>query len=80
MNLGYILKVKPAGFADGLDIGSERQIKDSCKNFECSQVIGNFETGTLAEESGLGWGQESRVQFHDISIAEDIQLQMIRRN
>lgn len=48
LNLGYVLKAKPAGFADKLDIGSERQIKDSFKNFDRNWLIGNFETGTRA--------------------------------
>lgn len=54
LSLGYILEVNTVGFADGLDIGRERQIKDNFKNFECNWVVDNFEMGTLRGELGLG--------------------------
>lgn len=52
LNFGYILKVKLIGFADGLDIGGKRKIKDNSKHFDCANwMIGNFEMGTQREST-----------------------------
>lgn len=70
-NCGCILKIKPVAFADELDIGDTRKIKDNTKNFD-------YTTGQLVILKWEHWekirlwpgkmGQESRVQFHEIQL------------